>query len=101
LRSFQESKGGTLDEIPYSREREFIESTSSRKTGHQVWEGVVIPQSYFDPYLFLYERTARMEMERSQGKEGPVTGPKWDPAQGETPRSGTIAEAMEHSQKGT
>jgi hypothetical protein len=37
-------KGGTLDEMPESREREFIEPTSSRKTGHQVGDGVVIPQ---------------------------------------------------------
>ena len=35
------------------------------------------------------------------GKEGPATGPKWDPAQGEVPRPDTITEAMEHSQKGT
>jgi hypothetical protein len=38
----QDSKGGTLDEIAYRRERKLIESTSSRKTGHQVegccWE---------------------------------------------------------------
>ena len=34
-------------------------------------------------------------------KEGPVTGPKWDPAQGEVPKPDTITEAMEHSQKGT
>jgi hypothetical protein len=30
-----------------------------------------------------------------------VTGPKWDPAQGEVPRSDTITEAMERLQKGT
>ena len=35
------------------------------------------------------------------GKEGPVTGPKWDPGQGEVPRPDTIIEAMECSQKGT
>ena len=35
------------------------------------------------------------------GKEGPVTGPKWDPDQGEGPRPDTITEAMESSQKGT
>jgi hypothetical protein len=35
------------------------------------------------------------------GKEGPETGPKWGPAQGEVPRHHTISEAMEHSQKGT
>jgi hypothetical protein len=30
-----------------------------------------------------------------------MTGPKWDPAQGEVPRPDTITEAMEHSQKGS
>jgi hypothetical protein len=35
------------------------------------------------------------------GKEGPATGPKWDPAQGEVPRPDTITEAMERSQKET
>ncbi|KRY62225.1 hypothetical protein T4D_7626, partial [Trichinella pseudospiralis] len=29
-------RGGTLDEMPNSGERELVESTSSRKTGHQV-----------------------------------------------------------------
>jgi hypothetical protein len=43
-----------------------------------------------------------MEMKRSQrGKVGPATGPELDPAQGEVPRSDTITEAMEHSQKDT
>jgi hypothetical protein len=31
-RDSQNSKGGTLDEMPYSGERELVESTSSRKT---------------------------------------------------------------------
>jgi hypothetical protein len=31
--------------MPYSRERELVESISSRKTGHQVRDGVAIPQS--------------------------------------------------------
>ena len=43
VRDSQDSKGGTLDEMPYSRERELIEPTSSRKTGHQVRDGVAIP----------------------------------------------------------
>ena len=30
-----------------------------------------------------------------------MTGPKWDPAQGEVPKPDTITEAMEHSQKWT
>jgi hypothetical protein len=35
----------SLDEMPESRERQLIEPTTSRKTGHQMreWEG--IPQS--------------------------------------------------------
>jgi hypothetical protein len=45
VKDFQDSKGGTFDEMPDSRERELIEPTSSRKTGHQVREGVAIPQS--------------------------------------------------------
>jgi hypothetical protein len=32
MRDSQNSKGGTLDEMPESRERELIEPTSSRKT---------------------------------------------------------------------
>jgi hypothetical protein len=40
-------------------------------------------------------------MERILRKEGPATGPNWDPAQGEVPRPDTVNEAMEHSQKGT
>ena len=38
MRDSQDSKGGTLDKMPYSRERELIESISSRKTGHQMRE---------------------------------------------------------------
>jgi hypothetical protein len=40
------------------------------------------------------KKTTGMEMERSlRKKEGPVTVPKWDPAQGEVPRPDTITEA--------
>ena len=46
VRDSQDSKGGSLDEMPDSRERELIEPTSSRKTGHQVRDGVAIPQSH-------------------------------------------------------
>ena len=46
VRDSQDSKGGTLDEMPNSGERELVESTSSRKTGHQVRDGVAIPQSH-------------------------------------------------------
>jgi hypothetical protein len=40
-------------------------------------------------------------MGRILRKEGPATGPKWDPAQGEDPRPGTITKAVEGSQKAT
>jgi hypothetical protein len=46
VRDSQESEGGTLDEMPNSRERDHVEPTSSRKTGHQVRDGVAIPQSH-------------------------------------------------------
>ena len=46
VRDSQDSKGGTLDEMPDSRERELIEPTTSRKTEHQVRDGVAIPQSH-------------------------------------------------------
>jgi len=34
VRESQDSKRGTLDEMPYSGERELIEPTSSRNMGH-------------------------------------------------------------------
>jgi hypothetical protein len=36
MRDSQDMKGGTLDEMPYSGEKELVESTPSRKTGYQV-----------------------------------------------------------------
>jgi len=40
VRDTQNSDVGILNEMPYSGERELVESTSSRKTGHQVRDGV-------------------------------------------------------------
>jgi hypothetical protein len=34
-----------LNEMTYSEEGELVEPTSSRKTGHQVRDGVTIPES--------------------------------------------------------
>jgi hypothetical protein len=48
---YQDSKEGTLDEMPYNKEREFIKPTSSRKTGHQVRDGVVMLQSKHLPII--------------------------------------------------
>jgi hypothetical protein len=74
VRESQESKGGTLDEMSYSGERE---STSSRKTGHQV-EGCgchpTVKNS--DPALFLSERTAGSKMEKSLRKRMSSDRPK-------------------------
>jgi hypothetical protein len=49
VRDSQDSKGGTLDEIPDSRERELIEPTSSRKTGPQVRDVIAIHSHNSDP----------------------------------------------------
>jgi hypothetical protein len=51
VRDSQDSNGGTLDEMPSSGERELVEPTSSRNTGHQVWDGIAIPQSNFWPTI--------------------------------------------------
>jgi len=45
VRDSQESKAGTINEMPNSRERALIEPTSSMKTGHQMREGIATPQS--------------------------------------------------------
>jgi hypothetical protein len=45
MRDSQDSKGGTLDEMLYRGEREHVDPTSSRETGHQVSDNVAIPQS--------------------------------------------------------
>ena len=61
MRDSQDSKVVNLDEMPYSGNRELVESTSSRKTWHQE---VAIPQSKTDPELLLSERTAGTKMEK-------------------------------------
>ena len=65
MRDAQDSKRGTLDEVPNSGERELVESISSRKTGHQVegW-GCHSTVKNSDPELFLSKRTAETKMEK-------------------------------------
>jgi hypothetical protein len=46
VRDSQESKRWNLYEMLSSRERELKEPTSSRKTEHQVRNGIAIPQSH-------------------------------------------------------
>jgi hypothetical protein len=70
---------GTLDEMPDSRERELIEPTSSRKTGHQVRDGAAIPQSYLSHNCSCLKELQGWKWRGARGKEGPVIGPKWDP----------------------
>jgi hypothetical protein len=50
---------GILDEMSYSVERELIEPTSSRKTGHQVRDEVAIPQSELWPIIFPVWKNCR------------------------------------------
>ena len=45
VRHTQDSKGGTLDEMTICRERELLEPTFSRKTGHQMRDRGTIPYS--------------------------------------------------------
>jgi hypothetical protein len=65
VRDSQDSKGGTLDEMPNSGERELIESTSIRKMGNQAerWGCHPIVKNS-DPELFLPKRTVGTKMEK-------------------------------------
>jgi hypothetical protein len=65
VKDSQDSKGGTLDEMPYSGEKELVASTTSRKTGHQVegW-GCHLALKNPDPELFLSKRTSGTKMEK-------------------------------------
>jgi hypothetical protein len=59
VRDPKDSKGGTLEEMPYSGERELVESSSSGGTGHQVERLSYHPTvKISNPELFLSERTA-------------------------------------------
>ena len=64
MRDSQDSKGGTLDEMPNSGERE-LQSTSSRKAGHQAegWGCHPIVKSS-DSELFPSRRIAETKMEK-------------------------------------
>ena len=63
-----ESNGGILDEMPYSGERDLVETTN-RKTGHQ-GEGWGCHPTVKNPELFLSKRTAgKKNEEEIEGKE--------------------------------
>ena len=60
----RDSNGGTLDEMPNSGERKLVESTSSRKTRHQVKGGCCHPiVKNSNPGLLLTKSTAGTKME--------------------------------------
>jgi hypothetical protein len=63
--------------MPDSREREIIEPTSSRKTGHngEGWRCYPTVKNT-DPELFLSERITGMEMERSLREKRSSDRPK-------------------------
>jgi hypothetical protein len=77
VRDSQDSKGGALDEMFYSGERKLVECTSSRNIGHEVkgW-GCHPTLKIFDPELFLSERTAGTQMEKSLREMRPSDRPK-------------------------
>jgi hypothetical protein len=77
VRDSQDSKGGTLDEMSYSGERELVEFTSNKKKRHQVegW-GCHPTVKNSDPELFLSERTAGTKLEKSLRKRRSSDRPK-------------------------
>ena len=71
VRDSQYLKGEILDEMPNSRKRELVESSSSRKTEHQVegW-GCHLTVKNSDPKFFLSKRTTGTKNgEEPEGKE--------------------------------
>jgi hypothetical protein len=88
-------------QCPTSRKRELVEPISSKKTGHQLRERGTNPVTTLTEKFSCLKNLKGWKWREACRKEGPTTGPKWDPAQGEVPRPHTITEAMERSQKGT
>ena len=71
VRDSQDSKGGTLDEMPNSRERELVESTSSRKR-----DGVATLQSKILTHNCSYEGYAGTKLKKSLQKRRSSNRPK-------------------------
>ena len=73
--------------MPYSREWELVETTSSRRIGHQLegWGWHPTVKTLAQNCSCLKELQGQ-KCRRNWGKGGPVTGPNWDPAQEEVQR---------------
>jgi hypothetical protein len=81
VRDSQDSKGETLDEIPYSGERELGKVPVERQDIK--WrDGVAIPVKNSDPELFLSERTSGTKIEKRLRKKRASDSSNWDLAQG-------------------
>ena len=98
--SSQDSKRGTLEEMPNSGEREHVEFSSSRKTGHQVegWGCHPLVKNC-EPYCCCLKELQGQKWRRDRRKGGPVTGPTWNTSQGKAPRPDTISDAMVYLEK--
>ena len=76
VRDSQYSKGGALDEMGNTRERELVESTSTRKTGHQVDGWICHPiVNNSDPDCSCLKELQGQKWRRDCRNRGPVTGP--------------------------
>jgi hypothetical protein len=61
--------GGIFDEMPGSRERELIEPTTCRQAGHQVTDGVAIPQSFWPIIASVWKNHRDGNGEESEEKK--------------------------------
>jgi hypothetical protein len=75
-----------------------VEPTSSGKTGY-LW-GCHSTVTLLTHNCSCLKELKGWKWRGAWGEEGPETGPKWDPAQGEVPGPDTITEAMQSSKKG-
>jgi hypothetical protein len=91
VRDFQDPKGETLDEMPYSGEGELEKVTSNRNTGHQVegW-GCHPTVKNSNSELFLSERTTGTKMEKSLMERRSSDRPKLGSSSRVAPRPDTI-----------
>ena len=88
-------KGRDLDEMFYSGEGEFIESTPSVGRGHQMegW-GCNHTVKSSDQNCSCVKELQGRKWRRDWEKGGLVTGSNWDLAQGETPGPYTVTDAV-------